>query len=196
MTSSTSSSASPQPVDWLVAVVAQRALLDDRLPSYLALLTESGFIIQQQTHLLLSSSDAPLLLDQGVEDDAAVFAVDLPACVLLLQRVDAYKAFDSLREQLDFVYGSRTRWQALRDRQHFFPVRPTLERALLVIKPGYTQDDYAAVIDALEHSSFVILGKAGKVSETLLSNSAAPCCHCDVLFTSHPLSCLLLLCRS
>ena len=164
MTSATPPSVSPQPVDWLVAVIAQRPLLDDRLPSYLALLTESGFIIQQQTHVLLTSADTPLLLDQGVEDDAAVFAVDLPACILLLQRVEAYAVFDSLREQLDFVYGSRTRWQALRDRQHFFPVRPTLERALLVIRPGYSQDDYAAVIDALEQSSFVILGKTGKVS--------------------------------
>ena len=101
-----------------------------------------------------------------MEDDAAVFAVELPACVLLLQRVDAYAVFDSLREQLDFVYGSRTRWQALRDRQHFFPSRPTLERALLVVKPGYAQDDYAAVLDALEQSGFVILGKTGKILTT------------------------------
>ena len=157
------SSSPPVALDLLVAVVAHRALLADRLSSYLSLLIENGFSILYQTHLLLTPEHLPLLLGQGVEDDVAVFTPTSPACVLLLQRVDAYPAFNSLRDQLDFVYGSSNRWTALRDQDTFFPSQPTLERCLLVLKPGYTQEDYAAVMEELDAQAFVTIDLTGKI---------------------------------
>ena len=162
------------PLDSLVAVVAHRALLADRLPSYLSLLIENGFSLLRQTHILLSDEHVPLLLNVGVDDDAEVFASSTPACVLLLQRVNAYPTFQSLRDQLDFVYGSNNRWSALRDQSTFFPpISPPIERALLVIKPGYTQGDYTEVLETLEANGFITLDLTGKV---LTTDEAARLC--------------------
>ena len=162
------------PLDSLVAVVAHRALLADRLPSYLSLLIENGFSLLRQTHLLLADDHIPLLLNAGVDDDVEVFSSSTPACVLLLQRVDAYSTFQSLHDQLDFVYASNNRWSALRDQVTFFPSSHSpIERSLLVIRPGYTQADYAEVLEALDSNGFVTLDLSGKV---LTSDEASLLC--------------------
>ena len=163
----------PLPLDVLVAVVAHRALLADRLSSYLSLLLENGFTILHQTHLLLTPSHLPLLLNTGVEDDTSLFTPSTPACVLLLQRVDAYPTFALLRDQLDFVYASSCRWTALRDQDAFFPSQPQLERCLLVLQPGYSQEDYATVLEEVEREGFVTIDMTGKI---LSADEAASLC--------------------
>ena len=157
------SSSASAPVDFLVAVVAHRALLTDRLPSYLAILTENNFIVSQQSTTLLSPQQSALLTSQPVDDADELFQADTPACLLLLTRPDAYNTIASLLPQLDHTYASASRWEALRDRQLFFPSPAAVERALLVIKSGYSQSEYASIMDELEAQQFIVVAKEGKI---------------------------------
>ena len=157
------SSASSAPVDFVVAVVAHRASLTDRLPSYLSILTENNFIISQQSTTLLSPQQSALLVSQPVDEADELFQPATPACLLLLSRPDAYNTLANLLPQLDHTYASASRWEAVRDRQLFFPAAAAMERALLVIKAGYSQDDYAVIMDELEAQRFVVIAKEGKI---------------------------------
>ena len=150
-------------VDFLVAVVAHRALLTDRLQSYLSILIENNFIITQQRTTLLTPQQSALLTSQPIDDADQLFLPSTPATLLLLTRPDAYHAIAPLLDQLDHVYASASRWEALRDRQLFFAGDAEMERALLVMRSGYTQDDYAVIMDELEAQQFVIIAKEGKI---------------------------------
>ena len=138
-------------------------MLTDRLPSYLAILTENNFLIDQQSTTLLSARQSALLTSQPVDEADQLFQPATPACLLLLSRPDAYNTLTSLLPQLDHTYASASRWEALRDRQLFFPAQSAMERALLVIKSGYTQDDYAVIMDELEAQQFIVVAKDGKI---------------------------------
>lgn len=157
------SSSSSAPVDFLVAVIAHRALLTDRLPSYLAILTENNFIVTQQSTTLLSPQQSALLTSQPVDEADQLFQRDTPACLLLLTRTDAYNTLTTLLPQLDHTYASASRWEAVRDSHLFFPAQSAVERALLVMRSGYTQDDYAVIMDELEAAQFVVVAKEGKI---------------------------------
>ena len=157
------SSPSAAPVDFLVAVVAHRALLTDRLPSYLAVLTENNFTVAQQSTVLLSPQQSALLAAQPVDEAEQLFQPDTPACLLLLSRPDAYATAASLLPQLDHTYASASRWEALRDKQLFFPADAPVERALLALRSGYSQEEYAVVVDELEAQRFVVVAKEGRI---------------------------------
>lgn len=61
------------------------------------------------------------------------------------------------------VYCVRS-WCALRDRALFFPTTQTLERVFVLLKPEYTQPDYAAVLQVIEQNDFVVVGKMARVT--------------------------------
>jgi hypothetical protein len=126
--------------DYLVCVVHVRGFLEERLADHLDLLRENGFLLLEEDTLELKNTQASLLLGQhaGVLEDFLAG----PVTVWLLKRQrrkllsvhpatgaqnivveDAYTTFDKLRPELDYAYGSKNSWMALRDRQAFFPKR-------------------------------------------------------------------------
>jgi len=151
--------------DYLVAVIGSRGLIEERVPGYIELLTENGFLILDQSTVEPTAAQAALLLGQG-ESEPAAFTSG-PCVALLLKRDNAYATFNSLRLELDYTYGSLTGWLALRDRAAFFPQEPVLERVLLVVKPGYEQSAagnvYAELSALLDQHDFVVLAKEMKL---------------------------------
>jgi hypothetical protein len=52
----------------------------------------------------------------------------------------------------------------MRDRSLFFTTQPHLERIYVLLKPEYTQPDYAALLETIEIHDFVVVGKMAVVS--------------------------------
>jgi len=156
-----SSSTMSSAADYLVAVIGSRGLVEERVDAHIDLLTEKGFLLLDQQTLELTQEQAESLLGQG---EMGIEAYTQGPCVaLLLRRVDAYSTFNSLREELDYTYGSVSGWMALRDRATFFPSTPVLERMLLVLKPQQPDSLLTEVMKLLVENDFIVLGKEMKM---------------------------------
>jgi hypothetical protein len=131
--------------DYLVCVVHVRGFLEERLSAHLELLVENGFLLLEEDTVELKHTQASLLLGQhaGVLEDFLAGPVTIwlfkrqrrkimqhssnssgaggAAASLVVE--DAYTTFDKLRPELDYAYGSKNNWMALRDRQAFFTKR-------------------------------------------------------------------------
>ena len=102
----------------LVCVVPQSMrVLIERLPAYIAFIEQQGYSVYRQLNTRLSATQAHTLYARTQDE---LFSLHTPVAVLLLERKQPYAAWQAVREQLDIVYGSASRTDAMDDIYMFF----------------------------------------------------------------------------
>lgn len=142
----------------IVLVLSSSALISDRVSDTLSILAESGFTILEQDTRVLTESEANLLSGQPNAGPIESF-INSSVLILLCSAESAYERFDSLREQLDYCYGSKNSYTALRDRTVLLPRASILDRSVLIIDPvGSLNPDVLSVVRSLlDSNEFVVL---------------------------------------
>lgn len=146
----------------IIAVINTFGVVTGRVNPNIDVLVEHGYLVADKKKLVLTPAQAESLRQSDSKIDTAQF-LDAPVVALLLRRDAAIATWQEVAPELDDTYSSPDLYSALRDRYAFFPPVPVLERTLVLIKPGYTPEQYTAVMDTLEKNDFVVLGKMVKV---------------------------------
>lgn len=146
--------------EYLVAVVDAIGVRNGRVAANLAVLEEEGFLLTNRVKLPITKEQAAALTSNF--PDTRDF-LSGPVEALLLKRKSAYERFSKIRHDLDDVYASCDPWSTLRDTAIFFPSPKRLERTMVIVKPGYTPEDMAQILDTLESNDFIILDKTSRL---------------------------------
>jgi len=148
----------------LVAVFNVEAVLADRIDANIEVLTEHGYLITNLHKLELTEKQANLLSSSS-NINASAF-LHGPVVAVKLRRENPFLAWDSVCEELDDTYASPDSYIALRDSYEFFPPSMSLERTLVIIKPGESKsrdEVYNCVMETLENNNFVVISKTAKI---------------------------------
>ena len=96
--------------------------------SFLVLRKETLELTDQQVSAISTDEKSKILFGMG------------PVVALLVRRENAFDAMSTISEHLDDLYYSLYPYTAMRDQHLFFRQEHVLERSMLILKPGYTQD--------------------------------------------------------
>jgi nucleoside diphosphate kinase/adenylate kinase family enzyme len=77
--------------------------------------------------------------------------------------MDAFEAMAAIFHHLDDLYYSLYPYTAMRDRHVLFRPVHVLERTMLIMKPGYTQESLEQTAEAIRGAGFVEIAQIGKV---------------------------------
>jgi nucleoside diphosphate kinase/adenylate kinase family enzyme len=138
----------------IVFVVNAEGVLNGRVEPNIEVLTEAGFLVCEKVKRVLGPGEADFFVSDEKERQLFTSA---PVCVLLLKREEALVVMGQISDDLDDFYHSATPYLSIRDQAFFFPTTPRLERAPVVIKPGYKEQEFASIKATLEKNDFVIV---------------------------------------
>jgi nucleoside diphosphate kinase/adenylate kinase family enzyme len=147
-------------VEYMVVVVDAVGVRDMKVDTNVEILGEEGYLIMNRTKLFVTEEQAAALTTTHSETRNFLGG---PVVALLVKRESAYDRFTELRADMENVYGSCDAWSTLRDSKMFFPTKATLQRTLVVLKPGYTSEDYNTVLHAIDANDFILIDKVSQV---------------------------------
>lgn len=139
-----------------------------RVEANIEVLTEEGFLVEEKLHRLITPAEAAVI-SRNDGTDPRVYNLG-PSIVLLLRKKNAFASLARIQHDLDYVYFSKEFYTALRDKEMFFPSGAGLERTLVLIKPDYKPEEYAAILQAIDANDFVVIGKVAQIIPTDTAN--------------------------
>jgi nucleoside-diphosphate kinase len=145
----------------IVAVIDANGVRSGRVEPNKEILTEQGFLIVEQLKTNLTSEQAATFTTVSTQEYDYTSG---PVVALLLRRPNAATHMMSIMDKVDDTYASIDSWTTMRDRNVFWPITEAqLQRTLVLVKPEYSQEDYTAILEAIDENDFILIGKLARI---------------------------------